>query len=224
MTLPDQLQGLSWRELWTHMDLTYSRLNRIGQPPGRPELPVPTAPGADQDPGPHTPPSPGAPTVRPLTPGPDNQPMTTGPTAPQQAATQTSQSQSTRAPQSVQSGIAAEDSCVSGLPVSDWPVACPLNPFAVPVRLLVRRETPTSSEVPVGLQAPTPDLPVGPQAPTPDLPVGPQAPTPDLPVGPQAPTPDLPVGPQAPTPDLPGGPTPAPTPDLPGEANAGSDP
>ncbi|XP_067880007.1 snRNA-activating protein complex subunit 2 isoform X2 [Heterodontus francisci] len=147
MTLPDQLQGLSCPELWSHMNRTYRQLNHRssgwhGQ--SLPENRLPAGSLPDPGPGPHSPQSPSvSETDRPPTPGPSNQ---LGQATQDPTAAHTDQSESPHAPQSIQSEPEAKDTAEPGLLESDTPAACPLNPFLIPIRLLARREAPTTSQ------------------------------------------------------------------------------
>ncbi|XP_060710518.1 snRNA-activating protein complex subunit 2 isoform X2 [Hemiscyllium ocellatum] len=124
MSLPDQIQDLDCQELWTHMNTTYRQLTSTASAM-QDAHPVQRAPSTAQGPSINL-------TGQTQASGPNVQPA-----AQTHSTTEFGQSKS---------GL----SNAAELPLeSDWPAPCPLNPFRLPVKLLVRCEAPTAPRDPV---------------------------------------------------------------------------
>ncbi|XP_048476154.1 snRNA-activating protein complex subunit 2 [Rhincodon typus] len=145
MSLPDQIQVLNCQELWSHMNATYSQLTQTAsswhdQGPSQPARPVQTGPPSAQ--------ASVILTGQVQASGHNVLPAHLAQLLP---AAQTHQLQSPHTVQPGQSKSTVSKAAVPALE-SDWPMPCPLNPFRLPVKLLVRSEAPTAS------QGPTADL------------------------------------------------------------------
>ncbi|XP_043539593.1 cell surface glycoprotein 1, partial [Chiloscyllium plagiosum] len=124
MSLPDQLQDLDCQELWTHMNTTYRQLTSTASAM-QAAHPVQTAPSTAQGPSINL-------TGQTQASGPNVQPA--------------AQTHSTAQFGQSKSGL----SNAAELPLeSDRPAPCPLNPFRLPVKLLVRSEAPTAPRDPI---------------------------------------------------------------------------
>ncbi|XP_078389856.1 snRNA-activating protein complex subunit 2-like [Cetorhinus maximus] len=141
MTLPGQLQGLNCPELRSHMNDTYRQLTHtssVWHGQSAPEQGRSPQQLENSGPDPHSPRSSSIlQTDQPPDPGASHWPGLSAQSLP---APQTKQPECPHIPQSTQSEPQAKDAAEPGLE-PDWSLACPLNPFWLPIKLLVRSET-----------------------------------------------------------------------------------
>ncbi|XP_041034879.1 proline-rich protein 36-like [Carcharodon carcharias] len=141
MTLPGQLQGLNCPELRSHMNDTYRQLTHtssVWHGQSGPEQGQSPQPLKNPGPDPHSLRSPSIlQTDQPQDPGTSHWPGLPAQSLP---APQTKQSECPHIPQSIQSEPQAKDAAEPGQE-PDWSLPCPLNPFWLPIKLLVQSET-----------------------------------------------------------------------------------